>query len=106
MLNEKLWHWFFGYLPKDNRIVRYHNNKKSQEINIEENWVSISVKGPGPFICQRTTTETSVFPTATLDPSLTGRDWFRYDDILAGRKWSFDPRDIVTCQQQDHSNGL
>ena len=91
MLHEKLWHWFFGYLPKYNRIVRYHNNKKSQEINIEENWVSISVKGPGPFICQRTTTETSVF---------------RYDDILAGRKWSFDPRDIVTCQQQDHSNGL
>lgn len=35
------WHWFFGFIPKDNKIVRYHNKKKSQEINIEENWVSI-----------------------------------------------------------------
>ena len=54
------------------------------------------MKGPGPFIYRRTTTETFAFPTAMLDPSSKRKVCFRYNGIPARRKLSFDPRDIVT----------
>ena len=37
-----------------------------------------------------------MFRTATLDPSLTRKVRFRFNCIPAGRKLSFDPRDIDT----------
>ena len=100
LLNEKFWIWVFRYIPKDNRIVRYHNNKKSQEIDKDGNGVSIFMKGPGSLymsennngdICVSDSNARSV---VVVDQ--TGKVRFRYDGVPARRKSPFDPKDIVT----------
>ncbi|XP_022304276.2 uncharacterized protein LOC111111534 isoform X3 [Crassostrea virginica] len=101
LLNEKLWHWnWSGNIPKDIRIVRYHNKEKSQEINKDRNGVSIFMKGPRSLymsennngdICVSDSNDRSVVVV-----NQTGRVRFRYDGVPARRKRPFDPRDIVT----------